>query len=70
MQEIDQEVTRKLRTLMDEDAALRSEVLSLRNEFEKKEGGPNDWLNLKRKELPDRQTRLEHEYRCLAYSSD
>lgn len=65
MQEIDQEVTRKLRTLVDEDAALRSEVLSLRNEFEKKEGGPNDWLNLKRKELPDRQTRLEHEYRCL-----
>lgn len=65
MQEIDQEVTRKLRTLVDEDAALRSEVLSLRNEFEKKEGGPNDWLKLKRKELPDRQTRLEHEYRCL-----
>lgn len=65
MLELDQEVTRKLRTLVDEDAALRSEVLSLRNEFEKKEGGPNDWLNLKRKELPDRQTRLEHEYRCL-----
>ena len=65
MLDLDQEVTRKLRTLVDEDAALRSEVLSLRNEFEKKEGGPNDWLNLKRKELPDRQTRLEHEYRCL-----
>lgn len=65
MQEIDQEVTRKLRSLVDEDAALRSEVLSLRNEFEKKEGGPNDWLKLKRKDLPDRQTRLEHEYRCL-----
>ena len=65
MLELDQEVTRKLRTLVDEAAALRSEVLSLRNEFEKKEGGPNDWLKLKRKELPDRQTRLEHEYRCL-----
>ena len=49
MLELDQEVTRKLRTLVDEDAVLRSEVLSLRNEFEKKEGGPNDWLNLKRK---------------------
>ena len=65
MLELDQEVTRKLRTLVDEAAALRSEVLSLRNEFEKKEGGPNDWLKLKRKELPDRQTRLEHEYLWL-----
>ncbi len=65
MLELDQEVTRKLRTLGDEAAALRGEVLSLRNEFEKKEGGPNDWLKLKRKELPDRQTRLEHEYLWL-----
>ena len=46
MLELDQEVTRKLRTLVDEAAALRSDVLSLRNEFEKKEGGPNDWLKL------------------------
>ena len=65
MLELDQEVTRKLRTLVDEAAVLRNEVLSLRNEFEKKEGGPNDWLKLKRKELPDRQTRLEHEYLWL-----
>lgn len=65
MHEIDQEATRKLRMLAEEDALLRSEVLSLRNEFEKRAGGPSDWLKLKRLELPDKQTRLEHEYRCL-----
>lgn len=65
VQEIDAEVTKKLRTLEDEDAALRGQILSLRNDFEKKEGGPNDWLKLKRKELPDPQTRLPHEYKCL-----
>lgn len=31
----------------------------------RRSGGPNDWLKLKRKELPDRQTRLEHEYLWL-----
>lgn len=65
VREIEEAAALGLRALVDEDTALRGEVLSLRNDFEKREGGPQDWLTLKRQELPDKQTRLEHEYRCL-----
>lgn len=65
LHEIEEAIANKLKALEDEDSTLRREILSLNNEFEKREGGPQDWLKLKRAELPDRQTRLEHEYRCL-----
>ena len=65
LHEIEEAIPNRLKALEDEDAALRREILSLTNDFEKREGGPQDWLKLKRQELPDRQTRLEHEFRCL-----
>ena len=65
LHEIEQAINTQRKALLDEDAVLRGEILSLSNDFERRDGGPQDWLKLKRQELPDKQTRLDHEYRCL-----
>lgn len=65
LSEIEQIINTRRKALRDEDDKLHGEIKSLSNDFEKREGGPHDWLKLKRQELPDKQTRLEHEYRCL-----
>lgn len=44
--------------------AVQKEYRSIRNEIIKVVGGPSDWLDLKEKELPDRQILLEHQYLC------
>lgn len=65
LHDLEQSVTQQLAALGGEERALQGEVISLRNEFRRRAGGPSDWLDLKSRELPDRQTRLSHEFACL-----
>lgn len=65
LQDLEQAVSQQLSALATEERVLQGEVVSLRNEFRRRAGGPSDWLDLKSRDLPDRQTRLSHEFCCL-----
>lgn len=43
---------------------LQKEARTIRNELIKHAGGPADWLDLKERDLPDRQILLDHQYVC------
>jgi hypothetical protein len=53
------------RNALDEEVQeLQKDTRSLRNEIVKHPGGPADWLDLKERDLPDRQILLPHQYLC------
>lgn len=64
VQDFEEGVQKRLRTLDELTDALEKDTRSLRNELIKHPGAPADWLTSKEAELPDGQTSMDHEYQC------